>query len=93
MGLTGMAVSAVSAVVGAILYFAVTVPSSAAVQNHGFRLSTVGVILMIAGGIGFLISAIVFATSRRRPALPSETFDRQVVDSAGHKTVVHEERN
>ena len=49
MGLAGMVLSAISTVTGAIMYFAVTAQSKADVQNHGFSLSTLGVILMIAG--------------------------------------------
>ncbi|HWD95931.1 MAG TPA: hypothetical protein VG246_05885 [Acidimicrobiales bacterium] len=93
MGLAGMGLSAVSVVTGAIMYFAVTAQSKVAVQNHGFSLSTLGVILMIAGAIGFVISAIVFAASRRQPSMPSQTLNREVVDSTGTRTMVHEERN
>lgn len=92
MGLPGMVLSAISLVTGAIMYFAVTAQSSSVVQNHGFRLSTVGVILMIAGAIGFIISALVFAASRRRPSSPTQTLDREVSDSNGHNTIVHETR-
>lgn len=59
MGLAGMVISAISAVTGAIMYFAVTAQSNAVVQSHGFSLSTLGVILMIAGAVGFVISACV----------------------------------
>jgi len=90
MGLPGMVLSAISTVTGAIMYWAITAPSSAAVQQHGFRLSTVGVILMIAGAIGFVISLIVFASSRRSPSTPARSMDREVVDSSGHRTEVHE---
>jgi uncharacterized membrane protein len=93
MGLAGMVTSAVAAVAGAIMYFAVTAQSQAAVQNHGFSLSTMGVILMIAGAVGFVISTVVFATSRRAPSMPSQTMNREVVDSTGSRTIVHEERN
>ena len=60
MGLPGMVLSAIAAVAGAIMYWAITY------QGTGFRLSTVGVILMIAGAVGFVISAIIFASSRRQ---------------------------
>jgi hypothetical protein len=49
------------AAAGAVMYWAVTS------QGHGFRLSTVGVILMIVGAARFIASAIVFGTSRARP--------------------------
>jgi len=62
MGRAGMVFSAIAFAVGAVLCWAATT------QGTGFRVSTVGVILMIVGGVGFVASAIVFATSRR-PAL------------------------
>ncbi|HTT59063.1 MAG TPA: hypothetical protein VMF33_03360 [Acidimicrobiales bacterium] len=93
MGLAGMVVSALSTVTGAILYWGITAQSSVAAQNHGVRLSTIGVILMIAGVVGFLISTGVFASSRRRPSAPTQSVDREVVDSTGRKTVFHEQRN
>ena len=83
MGLTGMVFSVVAAVVGAIMYFAITT------QGTGFRLSTVGIILMIAGGIGFVISSAVFAVSRQ--SSNKHTFDRQATDASGVSSVVHEE--
>lgn len=92
MGLAGMVISAISVVTGAIMYFAVTAQSKAIVQNHGFSLSTLGVILMIAGAIGFIISALVFASSRRAPSMPTQTLNREVIDSTGNRTVVHQER-
>jgi hypothetical protein len=79
-----MAFSTLAIAVGAILYWAVTG------QGHGFRLSTVGVILMVVGAVGFLASAVVFGTSRR-PAGAHHSFDRQVVDADGKSTAVHEE--
>jgi hypothetical protein len=93
MGLSGMVLSAVSAVTGAIMYFATTAQSSAIAQQHGFRLSTLGVILMIAGAVGFVISAIVFASSRRSPSEPTHSLDREVIDGSGQRTVVHERQN
>jgi phosphate/sulfate permease len=93
MGLSGMVLSAISTVAGAIMYWATTAQSSAIAQQHGFRLSTLGVILMIAGAIGFVISLIVFTASRRSPAAPSRSLDREVVDSSGKRTEVHERQN
>jgi TRAP-type C4-dicarboxylate transport system permease small subunit len=92
MGLPGMVLSAISTVAGAIMYWAVTVQSSTVVQSHGLKLSTVGVILMIAGALGFIVSLAVFTSSRRSPPAPARTFDREVVDSSGHRTVLHEEQ-
>src|SRR5664279_6649632 len=85
MGLPGMVLSAISVAVGAIMYWAVTY------QGHGFRLSTVGVILMVVGAIGLVISTIVFATSRRPAGARNRTYDKQVTDTAGRTAEVHEE--
>jgi phosphate/sulfate permease len=93
MGLLGMVISAMSTVAGAIMYWGLTVQSSAVAQNHGIRISTIGVILMIAGVIGFIISAVVFASSRRGLSTKTQTLDREVMDSSGNKTVLHEQRN
>jgi hypothetical protein len=46
--------------VGAILRFAVTVNNP-----HGFNVHTAGVILMIVGGIGLVVTAIWMSTRRR----------------------------
>ena len=48
--------------VGAILYFAVDVDVS------GLEISTIGIILMVCGVVGLLIS--LFLVSRSRPAEP-----------------------
>jgi hypothetical protein len=86
MGLPGMVLSAIAAVAGAIMYWAITY------QGTGFRFSTIGIILMIAGAAGFLVSAIIFATSRRQVGTGSHSMDRQVTDSQGRSSSVHEER-
>jgi hypothetical protein len=51
----GIGISIVLIAVGAILDFAVT----ASTTQHGFNVQTVGVILMIAGAIGFVVSLLV----------------------------------
>ena len=51
----GMGISIVLIAVGAILDFAVTVSTT----QHGFNVHTVGVILMIVGAIGFVLSLMV----------------------------------
>jgi hypothetical protein len=86
MGLAGMVLSAIAAVAGAIMYWAVTY------QGHGFRLSTVGLILMIAGAAGFVVSSIVFAVSRREVGTGRRSISRETTDSEGRSTSVHEER-
>jgi hypothetical protein len=85
MGLTGMGFSAVAVAAGAVMYWAVTA------QGHGFRLSTVGVILMIVGAVGFVASAIIFGSSRRSTSSRHHTYDREVTDAQGRSAVVHEE--
>ena len=55
----GIGVSLFLIAVGAILDFAVDVHTS------GFNLNTMGVILMIVGGIGLLFSLIVLGTHDR----------------------------
>jgi hypothetical protein len=85
MGLPGMVLSVIATAAGAIMYWAVTY------QGTGFRLSTVGVILMIAGVVGFIISSIVFASSRRAPGAGNHSLDRQVVNPQGQASSVHEE--
>lgn len=85
MGLPGMVLSVIAAAVGAIMYWAVTY------QGHGFRFSTVGLILMIAGAVGFVVSSTVFGISRKSVGTGSHTLDRQVVDSTGGTSSIHEE--
>lgn len=85
MGRTGMFFSIVAIAAGAVMYWAVTS------QGHGFRLSTVGVILMVVGAIGLVASVALFATSRRAVGSGKHTYDRQVTDSQGLSTAVHEE--
>lgn len=93
MGLPGMVLSAFAFVAGAIMYWALTAQSASAAQTHGFRLSTVGVILMIAGGVGFVASSAIYASSRKSARLPSRTMDLRATDSEGHSTAVHEEQH
>ncbi|MGD0082896.1 MAG: hypothetical protein ABSD78_06820 [Acidimicrobiales bacterium] len=80
---TGIVFSILAITAGAIMYWAVTTPT------HGFKLSTVGVVLMIAGGAGLLISAALFATQRNSSR--RSTYDQQTVDAQGRETAVHEE--
>jgi hypothetical protein len=83
---TGIVFSVLAIAAGAIMYWAVTAPA------HGFRLSTVGVVLMIVGAAGLLVSMGLFAASRAHDRGPRRsTYDRQAVDSQGRQTLVHEE--
>jgi ABC-type branched-subunit amino acid transport system permease subunit len=90
MGLSGMVTSAITAVAGAIMYWAVSANSAA--QNGGFRLTTIGVILMIAGGAGFIVSVLVFTMSRRTPSMSKQTVDRSTKNETGETTELHEIR-
>ena len=85
MGMKGMVASIVAFVAGAVMYWAVTTP------GHGFRVSTVGIILMIAGAVGFAASAMVFGVSSRPTGSRNRTYDREATDSQGGSTSVHEE--
>jgi uncharacterized protein DUF6458 len=58
--------------VGAILYFAVTATVS------GIEIATVGLILMIIGVLGLLISLFLFSQARRDRAAPVVRDDRDV---------------
>ena len=85
MGKTGMAFSIIAVAAGAVMYWAVTS------HGTGFRLSTVGVILMIVGGVGFVTSTIIFGVSRRSPGSRHRTYDREATNAQGGSTSVHEE--
>jgi len=85
MGRTGMVFSTVAIAAGAVMYWAVTS------SGHGFRLSTVGVILMVVGAVGLVGSTVIFVTSRRPAGSGHRTFDRQVTDPEGRTAAVHEE--
>jgi hypothetical protein len=85
MGLTGMAFSVVSMAVGAVLYWAMKA------QSSGFRLSTIGVILMVIGAVGFFASTMLFVASRRPVGTARRSYDREVTDAHGQSTAVHEE--
>jgi uncharacterized membrane protein YvlD (DUF360 family) len=80
-----MVLSAIAGAAGAVMYWAVTY------QGTGFRLSTVGLILMIVGAFGFVVSAIVFAVSRNPVGGSRHEMNRQVVDATGNTSSVHED--
>ena len=85
MGLSGMVFSTIAFAVGAVMYWAVTA------QGHGFRYSTVGVILMVVGAAGLVVSSVVFGMSRRTAGVRHHTYDREVIDAQGRTAAVHEE--
>jgi beta-lactamase regulating signal transducer with metallopeptidase domain len=57
--------------VGAILYFAVNADVS------GLEISTVGLILMIVGVLGLVITLFFFSSARRAPAERTAVRDRE----------------
>ena len=85
MGRSGMVFSIIAIAAGAVMYWAVTS------HGTGFRVSTVGVILMIVGGVGLVTSALVFSMSRRPVGSRGHTYDREATNSQGLSTSVHEE--
>ncbi|MBO0886176.1 MAG: hypothetical protein J2O39_01015 [Acidimicrobiales bacterium] len=54
----GVGISIVIFAIGAILDFAITVNP----EQHGVNLNTIGLILMIVGAVGFVLSLLVWAT-------------------------------
>ena len=87
MGLTGTLLSFVSAVVGAIMYWALSV------KERSVHYAAVGVILMVAGAAGFVVSALAFGVSRRSAPINHHVIDRQFIDDQGHESSVHEQIN
>jgi Na+/melibiose symporter-like transporter len=73
----GIGTSVVLIAIGAILKFAVTTSVS------GISIATVGVILMIAGAIGLVISLLLIASARDRTA---------VVEPVGRERYVERDR-
>jgi hypothetical protein len=69
--------------VGAILDFAVT----ASTTQHGFNINTVGVILMIVGAVGLVISLIFFGFANARTGM--RRHETTVNDGQGN--LVHRE--
>lgn len=77
-GLTGMGLSAASLVAGAIMRYAVSV------QSTGFNINKIGVILMIAGAVGLVISGILFFTTRTTPSSGTHSMHSETRDSNGN---------
>jgi len=79
-----MVLNAISVAIVATMQRAVTF------RGYGFRLTTVGLILVLVGAVGIAVSAIVMGMS-----LSSEkshrTLDRQVTDLLGGLRTVHHE--
>jgi uncharacterized protein DUF6458 len=67
----GIGTSLFLVAVGAILYFAVDADVS------GLEISTIGIILMVVGVIGLLISLFMVSSARRAPAERTVVRDRE----------------
>lgn len=83
-GLTGMGFSAVAIIAGVIMRYAV------AVQTTGFNVHKIGVILIIAGAVGFVVSCILFASTRGAVVGTAHTMHSETRDSSGN-SVIHDE--
>jgi hypothetical protein len=68
----GIGTSLFLVAVGAILYFAVNATVS------GLEIATVGIILMVIGGLGLLISLFMLSSARRAPTERTVVRDRDV---------------
>lgn len=77
VGAGGLVVSIIVFAVGAILDWAVT----ASTNQHGFNINKVGMILMIVGVVGAILSVIVMALGNTRR--------RTTVVDDGRGTVAH----
>jgi hypothetical protein len=85
--------SFVAVATGALMYWGLTTQSSSIGQANGYRFSEAGMILMIAGGAGFVTCSIIFALSRGSSTEQSvRTMDSQTITSLGSSTRVHEEQ-
>lgn len=86
-GMTGMGLSAVALIVGAIMRYAISA------HGNGFNVTKIGLILMIAGAIGFVISAILFASTKNSGAAGIHSMHSETYDSAGNSVVTNKEQS
>ena len=56
-------------------------------QTTGFNLHLVGVILMVAGAIGFVVSSILFGSTRKAAGGGTHSMHSETRDSSGHSVV------
>jgi hypothetical protein len=86
----GIAISILLGAVGAILRFSMTAPAN----QHGFNVQTAGVILMIAGAVGLVVSMLFwssFSPLGRREQSVSRREETTTPDGQGR--VVNETRD
>ena len=86
-GLTGMGLSSAALIVGAIMRFAVSV------QGKGFNISKIGLILLVAGAIGFVISGVLFAVTRNNTGNPVHSSHSETIDSNGNSVVTNKQQS
>lgn len=86
----GIAISILVAAIGAILRYSMTAPA----DQHGFNLQTAGMILMVAGGVGLVLSILFwssFSPLNRRQQSVSRREETTTPDGQGR--VVNETRD
>ena len=86
-GMTGMGLSAVALIAGAIMRYAISA------QGKGFNVTKIGLILMVAGAIGFVISGILFATTKNSPTTGTHSMHSETHDSDGNSVVTDKEQS
>jgi fluoride ion exporter CrcB/FEX len=88
----GIGISLFVGAVGAVLRYAVTAPTN----QHGFNIHTGGIILMIVGGLGLLLSILFwssFAPFGRRDMSSSRREETITQDGHEQGRVVRETRD
>jgi hypothetical protein len=88
-----MLYSAVVVVVGSAIFLALTMHLSSIGLADGIQLAQVGVIMMIAGGVGLLVSTIIFRASLASSSRLVRTSDDQAVGLQGSSNIVHGEQH
>lgn len=86
-GVTGMGLSAAAIIAGAIMRYAISA------HGKGFSITKIGLILMVAGAIGFVVSVILFASTKNAGTSGTHTMHSETRDSAGNSTVTDREQN
>lgn len=88
----GIGISLFVGAVGAVLRYAVTAPTN----QHGFNIHTGGIILMIVGGVGLLLSVLFwssFAPFGRRSGSTSRRVETRSQDGHEQGRTVSETRD
>ena len=85
MGLRAMWFSSVATVLGALMYWVLTY------QDTGIDLTVVGVVFMIAGAVGFVISSVVYGLSLLPSGAASNSLRRLTLNPEEQSGVVSED--